>query len=112
MTHTTSGIRTVVIANDIGVGTGASFQFSKAAGTTKFKLDAADSDAPDSINGYKVNGTSAMDGTRNANINNLTMSGTLSGFPTSTSATCGAGEAVKSVSISSSGAISVTCAVP
>lgn len=66
----------------------------------------------DSSTNLKTNGTTRLNSSGDATIRNLTMSGTLSGFPTSTSATCGAGEAVKSVSISSSGTLSVTCAVP
>jgi hypothetical protein len=90
MRHRTSAIQTVTMFGDNGAGTGAGFAFTKAGGGAKFKLDQSDSDAPDSVNGYKINGS----------------------FPAS-SGSCGAGESVKSWNVSfATGTVSFTCGTP
>jgi hypothetical protein len=63
-------------------GFGGGFEFTTSTGAAKFILDSANSSAPDSLNGYDVNGSELSDGNRNVKANDLTVAGTYSGVAT------------------------------
>ena len=56
---------------------GGGLFLQKAGGGDKFKVDTGDSDAPDSVNGYKIGGSFALNSSKDAYLRDLSLTGSV-----------------------------------